>query len=238
MTAGTFLHRYESRRVGQGPRGWTPRSGARKYAAPVGSAAGATPSYFWTVMSQNGNAPASLGSDDACVPQCYHQADEDRPAGWPPAVNASAALCPAGRPHEIASPSTRRRLFNNQPMNQAKTLIRYTDLTSLRGGFNWTCALIAIAGHIVSRRGQHLPYMAGMTSTRTSRFRRPPSPRTRASACGSGGTMRSRLGDTISLGVCAWWHGSPVSSPASHLHLRSISHLPYMEGTTRRSRRE
>jgi len=30
---------------------------------------GASSSFFWTVMSQNGNAPASLGSDSACLPQ-------------------------------------------------------------------------------------------------------------------------------------------------------------------------
>ena len=83
--------------------------------APTGAASSATPSFFWTVMAQNDNAPASLGSDQSCVPQCYHQADDARPAAWPPAVNASAALCPSGRQTAASSPPRRRRLFNNQP---------------------------------------------------------------------------------------------------------------------------
>ena len=45
-------------------------------------------SSFWTVMSQNGNAPAKLGTDAACLPECYHLADDSRPAGWPPGAQA------------------------------------------------------------------------------------------------------------------------------------------------------
>merc|ERR1712228_225900 len=94
-----------------------------------------------TVMSQNGNAPSNLGSDASCVPQCYHQADNDRPAGWPPAVNASPAICPAGRIHANMITRRDRRLFNDLPMNQAKVMVGYTDPVTLHGKFNWTFEL-------------------------------------------------------------------------------------------------
>ena len=79
-------------------------------------------SFFWTVMSQNGNAPRYLGSDQACLPQCYHEADGMRGAGWPPAVNASSKLCPANC---TAAPI--RQSFDMQPMNQGKVMTGFTD---------------------------------------------------------------------------------------------------------------
>lgn len=94
-------------------------------------------SFFWTVMSQNGNAPAALGTDQACRSECYHQGDAARPAGYPPAVNASAAEeCPASAARGLGS-------FNNLPGNQPKVLVAYTDPNdpSLRGGFNFTFEL-------------------------------------------------------------------------------------------------
>ena len=101
-------------------------------------------SSFWTVMSQNGNAPANLGTDAACLPECYHLADDDRPSGWPPAVNASfSKMCPAQRGDNNNHISGLG--FNNQPMNQAKVMVGYTDPSdpSLHGKFNWTFELDA-----------------------------------------------------------------------------------------------
>ena len=40
-------------------------------AAPAGAPPRATPSHFWTVMSQNGNAPSAVGTDAECLPYCY-----------------------------------------------------------------------------------------------------------------------------------------------------------------------
>ena len=73
-------------------------------------------------MSQNGNAPANLGTDAACLPECYHLADRTRPSGWPPAVNASARKeCPTATQGGGFNGS--RLGFNNQPMNQAKVMV-------------------------------------------------------------------------------------------------------------------
>ena len=102
----------------------------------------ATPSYFWTVMSQNGNALANLGADGSCLPQCYHEADSTRAAGWPPAVNASASLCQTpvllAEHSDSPTPRTTRHRFNHLPMNQAKVMVDYTQPTTLHGRFNWT----------------------------------------------------------------------------------------------------
>jgi hypothetical protein len=110
---------------------------AEKCKVPLPAATSTTPSFFFTVMSQNGNAPSALGalattciqstfapsahchyhpdltdhtkritlngshylgSDAACLPECFHRADATRPKGWPPAVNASSDIeCPKGR---------------------------------------------------------------------------------------------------------------------------------------------
>jgi hypothetical protein len=97
------------------------------------------PSFFWTVMSQNGNAPAHLGDDSACLPQCYSA----HHGGWPPAVNASAARCP---PYDAGDTGHHKPLsFNGLPMNQPKVMVGYTDPSdpSLRGRFNWTFELDA-----------------------------------------------------------------------------------------------
>ena len=109
-------------------------------------------SYFWSVMTTNENGWANLGTDAECLPQCYHSGDQQRAAGWPPAVNASGSLCPDGR----ASPrsgSTRQQLnlnqplasssgrtFSGNPMNQPKVLVHLTEPGDphLRGSFNWT----------------------------------------------------------------------------------------------------
>ena len=118
---------------------------------------GASSSYFWSVMTTNGNGWTNLGTDAECLPQCYHDSDPQRPAGWPPAVNASASLCPndgrragsAAAPFESGGSSTRRdgkprlglgRTFSGNPMNQPQVLVRLTrpDDPHLRGSFNWT----------------------------------------------------------------------------------------------------
>lgn len=104
---------------------------------------GGSSSYFWSVMTTNENGWTNLGTDAECLPQCYHIGDQQRPAGWPPAVNASDSLCPDS--HESVS-STRRfnsslgRIFSGNPMNQPKVLVYLTqpDDPNLRGSFNWT----------------------------------------------------------------------------------------------------
>ena len=131
--------------------------------APLGlgatAGAGAGSSYFWSVMTTNENGWTNLGTDAECLPQCYHDADPQRPAGWPPAVNASASLCPdTGRqagPGPAALPESgggtttwpsRKgfgslgRTFSGNPMNQPKVLVGLTqaDDPHLRGSFNWT----------------------------------------------------------------------------------------------------
>ena len=101
------------------------------------------PNFFWTVFSQNGNAPERLGSESACYPQCYVDVDG---LGYPPAVNASSSRCPVG---DFTTPILKDAAkkvslgFNDLPMNSGKTMIKYTDPADpqLRGGFNWTFEL-------------------------------------------------------------------------------------------------
>jgi hypothetical protein len=100
-------------------------------AATAPTVVGATPSYFWTVMSQNGNAPSTLGSTD-CIASCYYEGK------YPPAVNASAGICPKSGGNNRTAP---RLGFNALPMNQAKVMHEWTDALSLRGRFNWTYEL-------------------------------------------------------------------------------------------------
>jgi hypothetical protein len=66
---------------------------------------GASSSHFWSVMTTNENGWTNLGTDAECLPQCYHSGDQQRPAGWPPAVNASESLCPDS--HERVSSTPR-----------------------------------------------------------------------------------------------------------------------------------
>ena len=96
------------------------------------------PSFFWTVMSQNGNAPTHLGENAACLPQCYSESH----GGWPPAVNASASRCP---PDNSNGRLNKTLGFNGLPMNQPKVMVGYTDPKdpNLRGRFNWTFELDA-----------------------------------------------------------------------------------------------
>jgi hypothetical protein len=97
-------------------------------------------SYFWTTMSQNGNAPAALGKNpNNCLPQCYYDGDAVHPGGYPSAVNASKDRCP------MAHASSATHGFNNLPMNQAKVLVGLTDPSDpeLIGRFNWTFELQA-----------------------------------------------------------------------------------------------
>eukprot|EP00937_MAST-01D_sp_MAST-1D-sp2_P003702 g3702.t1 len=105
-----------------------------------------TASYFWTVMSQNGNAPASLGSAGECLPYCYDGAD--RAAPYPPVVNASSARCAAaGRVASGRAPAGARAPralgFNALPMNQPKAMVALTAGGDplLAGSFNWTFEL-------------------------------------------------------------------------------------------------
>ena len=110
-----------------------------------------TPSFFWTLMSQNGNAPATLGSANECLPFCF--ADYGNVSGYPPAVNASSRRCPNLGSHKSQSPWLLRRknttydplAFNRMPMNQAKVMVRLTDpsTATLEGHFNWTFELDA-----------------------------------------------------------------------------------------------
>ena len=117
---------------------------------------GASSSYHWSVMTTNGNGWANLGADAECLPQCYHSTDPQRPAGWPPAVNASASLCPNTGGVQAKSPvaagaggagavslksndsgSAQRfsyfsnsplgRTFSGNPMNQPKVLVELTQ---------------------------------------------------------------------------------------------------------------
>ena len=82
-------------------------------------------SFFWTTMSQNGNAPAALGKNpNNCLPQCYYDGDAVHPGGYPSAVNASKDRCP------MAHASSATHGFNNLPMNQAKVLVGLTDPSS------------------------------------------------------------------------------------------------------------
>jgi hypothetical protein len=94
----------------------------------------AAPSFFWTVMSQNGNAQSYLGSSSfECLPYCY-----SHKLGYPPAVNASMSTrCKESTKN--SPPLT----FNNQPMNQPKTMTHFTDPSSedMHGSFNWTFEL-------------------------------------------------------------------------------------------------
>ena len=93
-----------------------------------------TPSYFWTLMSQNGNAQSNLGHSSGCLPFCYSES-----LGYPPAVNAS--LFERCESTKVQKNST--LTFNNQPMNQPKVMTTFTDPTSndLHGSFNWTFEL-------------------------------------------------------------------------------------------------
>eukprot|EP00756_Hemistasia_phaeocysticola_P053805 Hpha_TRINITY_DN29757_c0_g1::TRINITY_DN29757_c0_g1_i1::g.2522::m.2522 len=93
-------------------------------------------SFFWTTMSQNGNAPSTLGTPEACLPQCYYGGDATHHDGWPPAVNASMSRCPPVT-------AEHRLTFNNRPMNQAQVLVGYTDPgdPQLVGRFNWSFEL-------------------------------------------------------------------------------------------------
>ena len=100
------------------------------------------PSFFWTVMSQNGNAPSSLGSADECLPYCFvDYGPRSNISGYPPAVNASAKRCI----NDASAPKTPRLQFNSKPMNQAKVMTAFTDASSpeLIGSFNWTFELDA-----------------------------------------------------------------------------------------------
>ena len=109
-----------------------------------------TPSYFWTVMSQNGNAPSNLGTEAECLPYCYLTPksgvgpDPPTPFGYPPAVNASSSRCTEAKLPE----SERRRLFDSLPENQGKVLTGLTDGADaeLVGNFNWTFTLDADLG--------------------------------------------------------------------------------------------
>ena len=92
-----------------------------------------------------------------CLPQCYHNGDQQRPTGWPPAVNASGSLCPNnGLQTGLAAPlervsvaprfkNTLGRTFSGNPMNQPKVLVHLTQPQdpNLRGSFNWTFELDA-----------------------------------------------------------------------------------------------
>ena len=121
---------------------------------------GVSSSYFWSVMTTNENGWTNLGTDAECLPQCYHSSDQQRPAGWPPAVNASDSLCPdsygfrtgaATPPSERVRSNTQRfnsslgRTFSGNPMNQPKVLVHLTqpEDPNLRGSFNWTFELDA-----------------------------------------------------------------------------------------------
>ena len=109
------------------------------------------PSYFWTVMSQNGNDPKNVGTLAECLPYCYltppkgQHPNPPGPFGYPPAVNASFARCEAHL--ATLSPgerdSARRRLFSGLPQNQAKVMTGFTDGADagLVGNFNWTFSL-------------------------------------------------------------------------------------------------
>lgn len=120
-------------------------TGASGAAAP-GPAAGKSKttmaSYFWTVMSQNGNAPSNLGTDAACIDQCYHLKDGVRPAGYPPAVNATTQECPVGGGERGGGELLG---FSGLPMNQAKVMVGLTDPRdpALVGNINWTYELDA-----------------------------------------------------------------------------------------------
>ena len=132
--------------------------------APTSAATAATPSYFWTVMSQNGNAPSSLGTDAECLPYCYltpgHRESPtpvlyNGSAGYPPAVNASDARCVRNAAGDRTldrtlapgglGPGPLRSGFDGQPENQGKVMVEYTDPADpgLAGGFNWTFELDA-----------------------------------------------------------------------------------------------
>ena len=95
------------------------------------------PSYFWTVMSQNGNAPSNVGTPAECLPYCYLQppggVSPDPPGqfGYPPvspslralfsgsralphwgrvccAANSEAVLCCGDRPSTRPAPAAPR----------------------------------------------------------------------------------------------------------------------------------
>jgi hypothetical protein len=99
-------------------------------AALSGKATKKTPSYFWTVMSQNGNDPKNVGTLAECLPYCYlapkggAHPNPPAPFGYPPAVNASFARCEA----HLATLSSneraaaRRRLFNGLPQVRKRFL--------------------------------------------------------------------------------------------------------------------
>jgi hypothetical protein len=106
-------------------------------------------SYFWTLMSQNGNAQSNLGcSSTECLPYCYSNSK-----GYPPAVNASLfdqceseSAIPVQNKYKYPEPidsSAPLLSFDNQPMNQPKVMTSFTDPTSddLYGSFNWTFEL-------------------------------------------------------------------------------------------------
>ena len=101
-------------------------------------------SYFWSVMTTNENGWTNLGTDAECLPQCYHNGNPQRPAGWPPAVNASASLCPDNG-LQTGSKGSLGHTFSGNPMNQPKVLVHLTqpEDPSLRGSFNWTFELDA-----------------------------------------------------------------------------------------------
>lgn len=108
-------------------------------------------SYFWTLMSQNGNAQSTLGTVDDCLPYCYINFNKTYP--YPPAVNASTKRCPKNEHRDNKPPkgsmfaTTKPSMlkFNNLPMNQAKVMTQFTDPNSsnLFGSFNWTFELDA-----------------------------------------------------------------------------------------------
>ena len=109
-------------------------------AAAAAATAAPTESFFWTVMSQNGNAQSSIGMTEDCLPYCYISAGAH--TGYPPAVNASAARCE--RASSSSNSKSKRPLgFNSLPMNQAKVMVDFTDPSDpfLRGSFNWTFEL-------------------------------------------------------------------------------------------------
>jgi len=103
---------------------------AGRCAVPAPSDHGGGESYFWTLMSQNGNGPGALGSGD-CISSCYYNGT------YPPAVNASADRCP----HDNVTGSRAALTFNKLPMNQAKVMHSWTDPSSLKGHFNFTYEL-------------------------------------------------------------------------------------------------
>jgi hypothetical protein len=128
---------------------------------PAASGPTTTPSYFWTVMSQNGNAPSHMGSDTECLPYCYltppgaHLLPPgyNGSAGYPPAVNASSSRCvhnigataanPAPTTRNLITSLGARSAFSGLPQNQGKVMVHYTDPTDpkLFGSFNWTFEL-------------------------------------------------------------------------------------------------